>query len=511
MEKDSCLSLSKMDILNSILDNVDQSVIITNPLGEMLFFNKEAAHLSGTLNKKPLQVGVNVLEYVSEERTKVVRTILSEMSSQKEMVKSWAEYTQLNGLRMYLELNFIPVLDDDQNLSHVSILARDITSSKVFEKKIRAQAENVENLIKKANAVIMATDSRGYITNWNDHCSTTTGYEKNEVYAKKLVDVVLQENDRPAFNNLIERVLNMEAVLNYEVKIITKDGKRVTVLMSATPQLTTTGQAVGITFVGQDITELSEYRRSLEDKIEERTVELRLALQKEKEALEIKSRFVSIASHEFRTPLSSIQFAANFLKQYNHRIEKQERDQKLDNIVVQVEHMTVLLDDVLTYGKNEAGKINLVKSNVNLQDFTNKITEEVGYTTKNTHKIQTNFHNTPVEIETDEKLLRSVMSNLLTNAIKFSPGQQKVYLTISGSENQIQIRVRDEGLGIPSDETEKIFEPFLRGKGVVAIPGTGLGLSITKKAVELLGGTLQVESEVNRETTFTVQLPFTNS
>lgn len=83
MEKDSCLSLSKMDILNSILDNVDQSVIITNPLGEMLFFNKEAAHLSGTLNKKPLQVGVNVLEYVSEERTKVVRTILSEMSSRK--------------------------------------------------------------------------------------------------------------------------------------------------------------------------------------------------------------------------------------------------------------------------------------------------------------------------------------------------------------------------------------------------------------------------------------------
>lgn len=355
----------------------------------------------------------------------------------------------------------------------------------------------------------MATDSRGYVINWNDHCSMITGYEKNEVYAKKLVDVVLHENDRAAFTDLIERALNKAAILNHEVKIITKNGKRLTFLMSATPQLTTTGQAVGVTFVGQDITELTEYRRTLEEKIEERTVELRLALQKEKEALEIKTRFVAIASHEFRTPLSSIQFAANFLKQYDHRIKKPDRDQKLDNIVVQVEYMTGLLDDVLTYGKSEAGKISLITANFNLQDFINKIIEEVGHSTKNTHKIQTEFHNTPAEIETDGKLLRSVMSNLLTNAIKFSPGREKVHLTISGIENQVLIRIHDEGLGIPADELEKIFEPFLRGKGVDSIPGTGLGLSITKKAVELLGGTLRVKSVVNEGTTFTVLLPFT--
>ena len=139
--------------------------------------------------------------------------------------------------------------------------------------------------------------------------------------------------------------------------------------MSATPQLTTTGQAVGITFVGQDITELIEYRRSLEEKIEERTVELRLALQKEKELVEMKCRFVSIASHEFRTPLSSIQFAANFVKQYHHRIKNEKDIRKLDNIVEQVEHMTTLLDDVLTYGKNEAGKINLITSKINLRNL----------------------------------------------------------------------------------------------------------------------------------------------
>lgn len=497
-----------MDILNSILNNIEQSVIITDKAGDMLFFNKEALHIVSTLNKNVLRLGENLVTYASTERKKAVSEIFSELTLKKESVKTWAEYTQLNGLTMYLELNYIPVLDDDKNVSYVSILAKDITSAKIFEKKIRAQAANVESLIQKANAVIIATDSRGYITNWNDHCTRITGFEKNEVYTKKLTEVVLHDSARNDFNQLINRILSGEEVLNYETKIRTKDRKTLTWLLSATPQLTTTGQAVGITFVGQDITELIEYKRFLEEKIEERTVELRLALQKEKELVEMKSRFVSIASHEFRTPLSSIQFATNFLKQYHHRIDEKERHQKLDNIVVQVEHMTTLLNDVLSYSKNEAGKINLITSKINLAEFIFKIVEDAGYATKNSHKIVLELDNVPAEIETDEKLFRSVISNLLTNGIKFSPGKERVYIAVTSIGKHLQICVRDEGIGIPSEELEKIFEPFLRGKGAATIPGTGLGLSISKKAVEIMGGSIQVESEVDKGTTFTVLIPY---
>jgi PAS domain S-box-containing protein len=500
-----------MDILNTILDNIDRAIIITKPSGEILFFNKEALHISGTLTEKKLSVGENLSEYTSKERRSALRETLSDLEVKKQPIKTWGEYIQLHGIHLYLELNYVPVLDENTNLSHIILLVSDITAHKIFEKKIRAEAANIENLIKKANAVIMSTDSRGYITNWNDHCCTITGFQKNEVFAKKMVDIVIHQDHRLAFMDLMSRVLKMELVQNYEATILTKDGKKLTVLMSATPQLTTTGQAIGITFVGQDVTELIEYRKSLEEKIEERTIELRLALQKEKELVEMKSRFVSIASHEFRTPLSSIQFAANFVKQYDHRIEKRERDQKLDNIVEQVGHMTSLLDDVLTYGKSEAGKINLITSKINFQEFIIRLTDDVGHSTKNTHKIRTELHNAPVEMETDEKLLRSVISNLLTNAIKFSPGKEQVYLTISGLQNQIEIQVRDEGLGIHPDELEKIFEPFLRGREVAAIPGTGLGLSITKKAVELLGGIIQTESKLNQGTIFTVLIPLLNS
>lgn len=499
-----------MDILNTILDNIDRAVIITDSSGKLLFFNKEAMSISETLRKKVMTLDQNLLEQVSDERKRIVLDILSELKENKEPVKTWAEYTQLNGITLYLELTYIPVLDENKGLSHIIVLATDITANKVFEKKIRAEASNVENLIKKANAIIVSTDSRGYITNWNDHCCTTTGYQKNEVFAKKMVDIVIHPDSRALFLDLLDRVLRMELIQNYEMPIITKENKKLTFLMSATPQLTTTGQAIGITFVGQDVTELIEYRRSLEEKIEERTIELRLALQKEKELVEMKSRFVSMASHEFRTPLSSIQFAANFVKQYNHRIEKSERDQKLDNIIEQVGQMTSLLDDVLTYGKSEAGKINLITSTVNFQEFIIRITEDVGHSTKNTHKILTQLNNTPLEIKTDEKLLRSIISNLLTNAIKFSPDKEQVHLTISGREDQIEIEVGDEGLGVHADEIEKIFEPFLRGRAVSSIPGTGLGLSITKKAVELLGGTILIESKQNEGTTFRVVLPLLN-
>ena len=219
-----------MDILNSILDNVDQSVIITNPNGKMLFFNKGAIDITKSLNPKPLEVGENILSYVSKERKDIVDEIYTTLQSKKECYKSWAEYTQLNGLTMHLELKYIPVLDSDENISHVSVLARDITSSKIFEKKIKAQATNIESLIQKANAVIVSTDSRGYITNWNDHCANITGFKKNDVYAKKLVDVLFDESVRSAFNDLIDRVLKMESISNYETKIRIKNGRTLTFL-----------------------------------------------------------------------------------------------------------------------------------------------------------------------------------------------------------------------------------------------------------------------------------------
>jgi signal transduction histidine kinase len=233
---------------------------------------------------------------------------------------------------------------------------------------------------------------------------------------------------------------------------------------------------------------------------------LQRALKKEKEVVEMKSRFVSIASHEFRTPLSSIQFSADYIKK-NKGIDNGELSKRLENIEKQAQHMTQLLDDVLLYGKSEAGKIQLIISTISVRDFVNKIIEEVGHSTKNTHRIKVDFIRIPDQLTTDEKLLRNVLINLLTNAIKFSPGREMVYLEISGFDGQLLFSVRDDGIGIPEDEVDTMFEPFVRGKGVSSIQGSGLGLSIVKRAVDLLKGTLQAKSQAGSGTTFTVTLP----
>lgn len=498
-----------MDILSSILNNIDHSVIITDRDGGLLFFNQEAEQTVATFHKRPLRIGEPLLSYASRERRKIIRQIILDLTRDKRPLKTWAEYKQLNGLTMHLEVQYTPIVDDRENISFISILCKDVTSSIIFERRIRAQAANVENLIQKANAIIISTDSRGYITNWNDHCTRITGFEKNEVYTKKFSDVVLHESVRMQFIELFSQLLTGESLSKYETKIQTKKGMTLTCLLSATPMLTTVGRTVGITFVGQDITELTEYRQSLEEKIEERTSELRRALQQERELIDMKTRLVAFASHEFRTPLSSIQFATNFLRDYNDRISESERLQKLDNIKLQVEHMTSLLNDVLIYGKNDAGAIEVKYSDVNLRAFIQSVAEEAAVSSGNSHKVKIIFSNAPVEIRTDRKLLRSIVANLVTNAIKFSPGRESVDIAINTTGGTLHIDVRDEGIGIPEDELDRVFEPFLRGKGAVSIEGTGLGLSITKKAVELLGGEISVESAISRGSTFRISIPLT--
>jgi PAS domain S-box-containing protein len=456
---------------------------------------------------KPLQQGDDLINVASPERREIVRNLLLEIQRDKLPLKSFAEYAHRNGTIVYLELSYVPVTNKAGDLTHIHLLVRDITQQKVFEKKLVTQSANASNLIEKANAIIIGVDTRGYVTDWNEHCLILTGFEKEEVFGQKFTDVLLADKERPAFDALMLRILNHELVRNYEIPVRTKSGRSLIFMLSSTPRTSAPGETIGIVFVGQDVTELTDYRRSLEIKVEERTRELQRALKKEKEVVEMKSRFVAIASHEFRTPLSSIQFSADFIKKNNQRISKDEVSKRLDNIEKQAQHMTYLLDDVLTYGKSEAGKIQLVISNITLLDFINKIIEEVGHSTKNTHSIKVDFIELPAELTTDEKLLRNVLINLLTNAIKFSPGREKVYLTVDGSQGQLLFSVRDDGIGIPDDEVDTIFEPFVRGKGVASIQGTGLGLSIVKRAVELLKGTIQAKSRMGTGTTFMVTLP----
>jgi signal transduction histidine kinase len=262
------------------------------------------------------------------------------------------------------------------------------------------------------------------------------------------------------------------------------------------------GKVVTVMSMVQDIT-----RQRLEKLVEERTRELNEALKKEKELAELKSKFVSIASHEFRTPLSSISFAAESVRNYFHQLTAEEIKRKLIKIEELASHMTNLLEDILTVGKAEAGKIKVMRVSIDLREFIDSLIDEVKAPLKVSQQITLSFGCKQNKVNVDDKLLRNVIINLLTNALKFSPPDKPVVVTVTEDANNIFIEVKDYGIGIDPKDLSSIFEAFHRGSNVSTVQGTGLGLSILRKSIDMMGGTVTVDSTLNVGSTFKVSIP----
>lgn len=249
-----------------------------------------------------------------------------------------------------------------------------------------------------------------------------------------------------------------------------------------------------------DITEI----KKIEQELLIANEQAKFALIKEKELSKLKSNFVSMTSHEFRTPLAAINFAAGSVKKYWDKLDLDSRNKKLDKIENQVNHMTRLLDDILTLGK--AG-VDTTASNIelfNFNEFIQPIIEEVYIISKNTHKITLINKNADTAILIDQKLGRNIFINLLNNAIKFSPGKKEVIIEVNSDDKMTQIKIIDFGYGIKEENLENIFTPFYREENVESIQGTGLGLSIVKDAIRSSKGTIKVESIVDKGTTFII-------
>lgn len=238
------------------------------------------------------------------------------------------------------------------------------------------------------------------------------------------------------------------------------------------------------------------------------TSQLQEANAKIQEHADLKNKFVSMASHEFRTPLANISFSAGFIRRNFEKLTESNIMTKVQTIETQVTHMVSLLDDVLTIGKADAVKLEVNIGEIEVEHFAGKIIQEVQNANNGTHTIHLDIRESvPAIINTDEKFLRNIFINLLGNAIKYSPSSFDVYLTIYKTGDAVYFEVKDNGLGISALDLEKIFEPFYRSNPDQNINGTGLGLSIVKRAADILNAKIKVESKLGEGSTFTVMLP----
>ena len=245
----------------------------------------------------------------------------------------------------------------------------------------------------------------------------------------------------------------------------------------------------------------------LQRDLRKKNEELAALLDQEKELNRLKSRFVSMVSHEFKTPLTTISLSNNLLKRYGERMSPEQKLEELQVIERTVEHMSELLENVLMVSRQEAGKIVFRPETVNVQQVCQKLVERFQAMSEETHTITFSLAGDRIQAIVDPKLLDHILSNLLSNAIKYSPAGGTVFFEFTGDKDEFVFQIRDEGIGISEADQQHLFESFHRGDNVGNIKGTGLGLSIVKQFVELHGGTISAESELNQGTTFTVVLP----
>lgn len=238
--------------------------------------------------------------------------------------------------------------------------------------------------------------------------------------------------------------------------------------------------------------------------LEESKEELAQALNKEKELGDLKSRFVSMASHEFRTPLSTILSSASLAAKYTQEDEQEKRDKHIQRIKSSVQNLTDILNEFLSIGKIEDGKVITHYSVFNVKELINTICNELQQgIAKKTQEIIYK-HEGETNVNLDITLLRNIFINLLSNAIKFSGEDGKIEVGSLVDDNNIIFRVRDAGMGISKEDQEHLFERFFRAKNATNIQGTGLGLHIVGKYVELMNGHIECESELEKGTLFTI-------
>lgn len=372
---------------------------------------------------------------------------------------------------------------------------------------------------------ILVVNDRGHIVRINPSAERLFQYSKEELLGKPVEVLVPQRlahrhvSHRSQFNeNPHARTMGIGMEL-YGVK---KDGSEFPLEISLSPYSNEEGRFI-IAFI-VDITQrkiaeskIKNYSIVLEQQVKERTlileeaiaelektkVNLNEALLKEKELNELKSRFVSMASHEFRTPLATIQSSLSLVKKYGELKQAEKQDKHISKIKSSINDLTDILNDFLSVSKLEEGKVENTPEHFDLEQFIHETINEIQPIAKAGQKMQY-LHTGNGNVFLDKKLLKHILFNLISNAIKFSDENIPIEITSSVDTSATRISVKDKGMGIPEADQKHLFERFFRGQNVTHVQGTGLGLNIVAKYIELMNGYISVDSKENIGTTFTI-------
>ncbi len=443
------------------------------------------------------------------------------------------------------------LIDDTFEVIGIISSGIDITDRKDAERQLKLEKERAQQYLDVANTLFVAIDVHERITLFNRKGSEILGYTEPEVMQKNWFDLVIPENEREEKRKEFHAFVQKPGAKGgyFESSVVTKAGE-IRLMAWHNALVWNEDEEVAVNLLsGVDITEqreaekrIQEMNSQLEQRVDQRTEELASAvnqllninkkmefeikerkiaeealrknqreLQKafeaEKELSQLKSRFVSMASHEFRTPLSTILSSADLIEAYQKEEQQPKRERHTKRIKSAVSNLTGILNDFLSLSRLEEGAIKPDPIDCDLNKLSREVMDDLHGILKSDQDIAYSYEGPAETVFLDAKMVKNVLINLLSNAIKYSEAGKTIKLGIEMSDDVVRLEVTDQGIGIPEEEQQHLFTRFFRAHNVENIQGTGLGLNIVKRYVDLLGGQITFESRLGEGTTFAVRLP----
>jgi PAS domain S-box-containing protein len=487
---------------NILLGSISEGVLIVDENEMIVEANKALEGMFGYSSKELLKQPLKILIPPNTHRAhpKLFKSFMSDKQIRSMMKDRLVHGIRKDGVKFPVEisLNWFTVY----NKSYVMALIRDITESKIIEQeKIHFSKIFNESL----NEIYVFDAKTLKFINVNYGAQKNLGYSLDEL--KQMTPLDLKPNfTEKEFRSSIE-VLYKENVnkLEYESVHKRKDGTIYPTEVHL--QLSRIGSNDVFVAIILDISERKDYTNKLEKMVAQRTEELRLALISEKEHNELKTKFLSLVSHEFKTPLSGILISATITGKYKLENEQEKRDKHIKAITDKVYYLDNILNDFLSIEKMESGKLSYSPNTFKLSKVVNGVVYNNNALLKEGQKINYPDNIDEFSLYHDEKTIELILFNLVHNAVKYSPENTSINIHITQNKKDTIITIIDEGIGIPIKDQKNIFKRYYRAENVLLTQGTGIGLNIVQNHLKNIGGIISFISEENVGSEFTVTIP----
>ncbi|MBE0699201.1 MAG: PAS domain S-box protein [Anaerolineaceae bacterium] len=479
--------------LSQTLRETSDVVAISSPDWNVQFLNKAGRLLFGIAEDAPVSHLNLLFPYADEMRDRIANEV------QPYLIKygAWRGETEFklpSGKIIPVSQVMICKKDDDGEILYYATIARDISDYKRVEQELRQSRELYRTLAEAAHDFIFMVSKEGLIEYANEYACRALGHDPSKVEGIPASQFFPREfaiNHLQMFYEVheIDRPVYTEGPFS-------QDEEEFWLGTWLVPIHNDVGSLISVLGISRDITEQKKTDEALQR-----------ALDNERRLGEIRSNFFSMTSHQFRTPLSTILLSAELLQKYGMNWDEKKRAEHLIRIQEAARRLNNMLEDILVIGRVESGRYVCAPKDFDLIRFVDQVVGEMSTNDQGKHTILFKHEMDEFPVFLDQEVLRRVLDNLLSNALKYSRADTQVTVELKIEDLFFLIEVTDQGIGIPEDDLKYLFQPFQRGSNAADFPGTGIGLTIIQKSVELMNGTVSVKSKMGLGTTFMVRFP----